>query len=255
MGKVFLSRRVPAVLRFSAILAVGLLSAVFLAGCGGEYYHVDYDGSKDSFDNAKDKYRAGTKVELYYSMIATDTDYSFYVDGEPANVDYREDKGYIIRFTMPEHDVKVEVEQENTMVYDPRRESGISVLEYYTATTGLPDGTPYREYVLSTWEIAELYLLEVYDTTSGESIYESYLVPAEALIRGQELIDEYGFRSWEDQEDLDCIDGTHTRCTFREDDGSYTTVSTDAMPENGEAQLDAVGRLLEEYIRDEYRLE
>ena len=43
----------------------------------GKKYKVDYCGEKFAYKNAKDEYRAGEKVTVYYWMIATDTDYSF----------------------------------------------------------------------------------------------------------------------------------------------------------------------------------
>lgn len=79
-------------------------------------YMVDYDGRKDFYENARDYYAPGEIVELYYGIIATDTDYSFYLDGEPLNYGYDEDIGFIITFEMPDHDVKLTVESRNTMV-------------------------------------------------------------------------------------------------------------------------------------------
>ena len=63
-----------------------------------------------------DSYRAGEEVVLYFFMIATDTNYTFLLDGEPINPDYSHDKGYIIRFIMPDHDVRLECVQRNLMV-------------------------------------------------------------------------------------------------------------------------------------------
>lgn len=108
------------------------LSLLMLCGCGGpdvpentgndmvdeeeeELYEVDYCGQKDLFKKAEDEYEAGEKVKLYYDVIATDTDYTFYLDDEILDVDYSEEKGYIIRFTMPDHDVTLRVEMSNTM--------------------------------------------------------------------------------------------------------------------------------------------
>ena len=90
-----------------------------ISGCTGEQFTVDYCGQKDDYTNARDSYRAGAKVTLYYYLIATDTDYSFYLDDERLNVDYDENKGFIIRFTMPEHDVKLECRSVNSMVENP----------------------------------------------------------------------------------------------------------------------------------------
>ena len=88
-------------------------------GCFGTRYKVDYNGQKDCYQGAKESYRAGQKVVLYYDLIATDTDYSFYLDGEPLNYGYDHEKGFEITFVMPEHDVKLECRSKNSMVYEP----------------------------------------------------------------------------------------------------------------------------------------
>ena len=97
---------------------------LLFSGCGAKKFRIDYDGMKDCFTDAKDEYGAGEKVTVYYDLIATDTDYSFYVDGERMNCLYTDGKGYEISFIMPEHDVKVTVEQKNSMIYIPPTESG-----------------------------------------------------------------------------------------------------------------------------------
>ena len=56
---------------------------------------MDYCGSKGCYSNAKDSYKAGSKVPLYFELIATDTDYSFTLDGEPVNWSYDEKKGIV----------------------------------------------------------------------------------------------------------------------------------------------------------------
>ena len=50
-----------------------------------EKYKVNYCGKKFEYKNARDEYRAGENVTLYYSMIATDTDYFFSLDGDKEN--------------------------------------------------------------------------------------------------------------------------------------------------------------------------
>ena len=87
-----------------------------LSGCFGKKYHVDYCGAKDCYRGAKDYYRAGTNVKIYYELIATDTDYHFYLDDEPLNFTYDDLKGFVIEFTMPEHDVKLECISINSML-------------------------------------------------------------------------------------------------------------------------------------------
>ncbi len=81
-------------------------------------HKVDYGGKMFSFRNAKEKYYEGETVEFYFYMVATDTSYSFFLDGQPYNPSYQNDKGYIIRFVMPDHDVKIEVFSKNIMVLE-----------------------------------------------------------------------------------------------------------------------------------------
>ena len=83
-------------------------------------YPVDYGGREFVFDNAKRSYRAGTRVRLIMSEIATDTDYSFSVEGAGFQVDFED--GYVVSFTMPEHGVRVRVESRNSMEYVPPEE-------------------------------------------------------------------------------------------------------------------------------------
>ena len=59
------------------------------------------------FDGAKENYAEGTEIEISYSFISTDTDYTFYVDGQEVNAEWNDKKGYIIRFNMPAHDIEV----------------------------------------------------------------------------------------------------------------------------------------------------
>ena len=84
-------------------------------------YTVEMDGFL--CEGQKKKYKEGEQVVLYYSMVATDTNYTFLLDGEYIRPDYNHEDGYIIRFTMPDHDVKVSVITRNTMVLEqPERE-------------------------------------------------------------------------------------------------------------------------------------
>ncbi len=86
-------------------------------GCTANKYTVDYCGQKDMYTHAKSSYRAGQEVTLYFPYIATDTDYSFYLDDEKLKVSYDDKKGFVISFTMPEHDVKLQMTSKNSMVW------------------------------------------------------------------------------------------------------------------------------------------
>ena len=101
-------------LSLTILLLLGSFPFLF-SGCGAQKYNVDYCGSKYCYANAKDNYKAGSKVTLYFDLIATDTDYSFTLDGEPVDWSYDDKKGFVIEFIMPEHDVKLECHTRNSM--------------------------------------------------------------------------------------------------------------------------------------------
>lgn len=241
--------------RFTAnallLLLLGGLLMFGFTGCFGTRYKVDYDGQKDSYHGAKDSYRAGQQVELYFDLIATDTDYSFYLDGEPLNVGYSHDKGFEISFVMPEHDVKLECRWKNSMVYEPEK---TMLVDYYTAIAGTDGYDHSHELVLSETGPGE-YVIEVFDTApDGKETCVTYTVPEEAKTKCYELIKKYRFDKWETM-DGTAIDGAVTTLKYRNDSNSYTRASTDNMPEDGERQLSAVGNVLSAYLTEENRID
>lgn len=104
-----------AALILAAVIGVILVILKFMK-TGAKKYKVDYSGEKELYKGAKDSYRAGSRVRLYYDLIATDTDYAFFVDGIKLNHGFDNDKGFIISFIMPAHDVIIEHSAENSMV-------------------------------------------------------------------------------------------------------------------------------------------
>lgn len=102
-------------MRKIVLLFVVLMCFAF-SGCGSNTHNVDYHGQKDLFKGAKDSYAVGSKVQLLYDLIATDTDYYFHVDGAEYSCSYDNKKcGYVIKFVMPDHDIEVYCNSENTM--------------------------------------------------------------------------------------------------------------------------------------------
>lgn len=98
------------------ILLTMVVMVMSLFGCGKKSYNVDYCGQKNMFSGAEDSYMEGDTVELSYELIATDTDYTFFVDGQAVNAKWNVKKGYIIKFTMPDHDIEVYCTQRNSMM-------------------------------------------------------------------------------------------------------------------------------------------
>ena len=88
-------------------------------------YRIDYDGKKYWYcaeakngerTDPPEQAKAGEMVVIYYPMIATDTDYSFSVDGTYFQPDYQREKGFIFRFVMPDHDIIIHCNERNTML-------------------------------------------------------------------------------------------------------------------------------------------
>lgn len=77
-------------------------------------YEIDYCGLENFYENAKSVYKEGELVVLRYSLIATDTDYSFTLDGESVAYSYK-NGAFEISFNMPNHNVKLECHSVNTM--------------------------------------------------------------------------------------------------------------------------------------------
>ncbi|GEM_PF-419607 len=78
-------------------------------------YKINFDGCKAGFRDPAECFRVGEAVRLCFDMIATDTNYTFLVDGEPFSPRY-EDHCYVLEFAMPDHDVTIKVNSRNVML-------------------------------------------------------------------------------------------------------------------------------------------
>lgn len=85
-----------------------LLLMFCMTGCMEKKYKVDYD--ETFFSGKKKAYRPGEEAEFVLEVIGSDMTTVIYLDGECIPSEYDENKGYVVRFTMPEHDVKLTVE-------------------------------------------------------------------------------------------------------------------------------------------------
>ena len=90
-----------------------------LFGCGKPKYRLRFDGY--GFQSARTAYAAGEKVTVTFDLIATDTDYRFWLDDESVKLtqNWDEKRGYVFTFAMPEHDVTLHVSSRNSMEYVP----------------------------------------------------------------------------------------------------------------------------------------
>ncbi len=240
------------------LLLTGLCVCLLLGlcACGGPRYKVDYGGRMDSYTGAKASYRPGQTVVLYYEFIATDTDYSFYLDGKPLRYTYDESKGFRIEFTMPEHDVKLECRSVNSMDYDPSTGTvtvpdELAMRFEYTRVEIDPAGTSASCIRVYDYDV-DLAFLEVVEPGS---VPMYYVVPDTIIAECDSLVQEYGMERW----NTDCDEipypasGVYTYRSLKcVDAGQSFIADVTHMPENGSEALDKVEALLRSYARDEY---
>ena len=102
---------------FLMILGVSVMFTLF--GCGKPKYKLHFDGY--GFQSGKTEYAAGEQVTVYYDLIATDTDYRFWLDDESVKLeqDYDDRHGYVFTFIMPDHELTLHVSSHNSMEYIP----------------------------------------------------------------------------------------------------------------------------------------
>ena len=111
------------------LINILIMALTIATGGAGEdnsaTYRIDYAGMKVWYcamtKSGKqiappEQARAGEEVVIYYPMIATDTDYTFLVDGCYFGPEYQRDKGFIFRFVMPDHDITIECNERNSML-------------------------------------------------------------------------------------------------------------------------------------------
>ena len=96
---------------------------MFLFGCGSKKPQYQLNLKGYGLESAKTTYAEGEKVTVTFpaEYIGTDTDYSFTADSEDVKIsrDYSNKKGYVMKFTMPAHDVTISVSARNSMSFDP----------------------------------------------------------------------------------------------------------------------------------------
>ena len=241
----------------AALITLGGLLTLGTFGCGKASHAVDYCGQKDAYAHARDTYKTGEKVRLTYPVPATDTEYSFYLDGEQLNADYEEGKGFILRFTMPDRDVKLECRAVGSMTEasteDADRED-VMLLDFYTSSTAAADeGGGYLEMTLYTtvggnWKL----LVYARETQEAPETCTAYDVPYMAVDKCFSILDEENVRAWND-EPLDGEEGAVTVCKFRDTDGTYVRVTSEAMPEGGAQAFARIRETLQSYATDAYR--
>ena len=100
----------------TTVAAAGMLFAANLFGATA----TDSTWIRGVTDKDPITYKAGEEVELIFDLVASDTDYTFYLDGKSEGLDvHGTGNSFIIRFTMPDHDIKLNYSEKNSMEYQP----------------------------------------------------------------------------------------------------------------------------------------
>lgn len=163
---------------------------ISLFGCRKPKYRLLFDGN--GFETRKTLYAEGETVKVYFRMIATDTDYHFWLDDEDIklNRDYDDRHGYIFTFTMPDHDVTLHKESHNSMVYQPvyaitivnevadadiwvlpETEENLNTTVWGTATVAKLGKGNTREFGLRDTFVSDLWMIRIID--DGHALYSA----------------------------------------------------------------------------------
>ncbi len=105
------------------LILVLIVVVIMLSACGRQKYTLNFDGG--FFESKRTQYAVGEKVTVRYDIIATDTDYHFYIDDD-VEMKQSFDGGYVFTFIMPAHDVTIHEESHNSMMYVPENEEDLS---------------------------------------------------------------------------------------------------------------------------------
>ena len=243
-----------------AAVAVGVAALLgALSSSGNEKYRIEYD-SKDLYNGAKDRYTAGQKVTLYFPYVATDTSYSFYLNGKAIDKTYSDFSGYKLEFVMPPYDAKLECVTRNDMMYYPPEEGVEETLlyEYYRATTAVPEGMS-ETYSIALYHVSEtdaegnqedrseLRVKErKSDGTETENIYDAKFYGSYEC---DLIADEYHMHGWNTMKNTISEDGILVAVKFKTGTG-YIRVSNECMPENGRDGMGKIREILEGYMTE-----
>lgn len=241
--------------RFFLLILIGVITVFSFSGCGQQKYRLNYDGY--GFESKRTEYAAGDKVTVYFDLIATDTDYNFFIDDDvKMKQSYDNDHGYIFTFTMPEHDVTIHEEHHNSMEYIPEPveidslpeneiaaelDESAFLFDYFREVVATVGGDGYDELVLYGRPNGAGLILAKYSKWGDDGERRRLcLVPETVLDDCLEAVARHDMRNWKDGFP---ITGARYVVKFRDGD-ELIRVSSEAMPEDGMAAFDEIGSIL-----------
>lgn len=237
------------IIKRAALILLAAALAAGLCGCGWfapkqTLYKIDFGGA---FPDEKDEYAAGETVRIKIPL-ATDTDYSFAVDGESVMPELSSKGTHLIyKFVMPDHDVKVEFSSRNSMVYVPQAPEdteGTLLFDYYKAPTAIVGEAFYDEITVN--ESEGMYFINVYSGSSTEGTttsHSAYWAPDGLMDELMRVVKKHKMAKWNDRDGVG-MTGAITVVKFRGDDGIYIRVTTENMPEDGASAFNEIYSIL-----------
>lgn len=127
------------------------------------------------------------------------------------------------------------------------------LVDYYYAVVGTDGGDSSCELVLYTYSDTEL-KLSVFSKSDGEDESRAdYLVPVTAFEECEKVIKQNKFGVWNDKYDDIGMDGSKTVVKYKNDDGSYTRVSSDRIPDDGLKKMNDIQTVLRSYVQEQYK--
>ena len=236
-------------MKSAALILLAAALAVGLAGCTGPapkktLYKIDFGGA---FPDERDEYAAGETVRIKIPL-ATDTDYTFSVDGENVMPEVSSKGTHLIyKFVMPEHDVKVEFSSRNSMVYIPQAPEdteGTLLFDYYEAPVAIVGEAFYDEITVN--ESEGMYFINVYSGSSTEGTttsHSAYWAPDGLMDELMRAVKKHKMAKWNDRDGVG-MTGAITVVKFRNDDGDYIRVTSEHMPEDGQSAFNEIYSIL-----------
>ena len=227
------------------LIAAAVLLALLVWRLTGNYYRLDYCGQKDLYTKARDSYLGGSTVRLCFPFVATDTDYTLYLNGEPISYTYSDSKGFVIEFPMPLQDSTLEMQSRNSMVIVPPPQETMIFIDFYSFD---PSDGSYRELVLEAPdELGELTLTEYRREEGGDEQHRQFSAPEELLDSCCEVIERYDMESWNGLSEYESLEGAELVLRFSVG-LEQVRVSSDCMPPDGEKAFREIESILSQHI-------